>query len=707
MKKGNLIFILFLVGGCSGGENTLSISSGFFHSCRIEKWEDGNRLLCWGRNIEGELGKGDYLPSPGYIYTNEEIRIEGIWDSVYSVSTGGYHTCGIDGDNKLWCWGRNDYGQVGDGENENKNLPQMISDKKWKSVSAGGYHTCGIDDDNKLWCWGRNDYGQVGDGGNENKNLPLMVSDKKWKSVSAGGYHTCAIDDGNKLWCWGRNDYGQVGDGENENKNLPQMISDKKWKSVSAGGYHTCGIDDGNKLWCWGRNDYGQVGDGENENKNLPLMISNKKWKSVSAGGYHTCGIDDDNKLWCWGRNDYGQVGDESFGNRNMPVMVSPRGVKDKWILISAGGYHTCGVIEEKRKVYCWGSDAYGQLGVNPLKREPYFGWNNPITSPVQIGNDKDWTFVSTSLVTNCAIKDDGSLWCWGSGLCNPSPFPKRIGNDNDWAYVLANFFEIYGIKKDRTLWRSTLKIEDQRDPYNPDIMMKISCIDDYSPFTKVGEEKDWIAVYGGVMGSVISMKEDGSIYGISGNKIEKISDERWRLLSNGSAEYSGIINKYGIKEDGTLWGLNYTYNSGPSEIPVGNENDWEFVDMNYAIKKDGSLWRLEKDPNNFGNWDKYIIPSKMDEEKWKEVSSGEFGFLSLFYAHSCAIKEDGTLWCWVTRNDEIVQPITRVSNDRWISVSNRTFLFGITCGIKEDKTLWCWGSDFHGSLGIGPPEEE
>jgi alpha-tubulin suppressor-like RCC1 family protein len=694
MKKGNLIFILFLLGGCSWGENTLSISSGFFHSCRIEKWEDGNRLLCWGRNIEGELGKGDYLPSPEYIYTNEEIRIEGIWDSVYSVSTGGYHTCGIDDDNKLWCWGRNDYGQVGDGENGNKNLPQMVSDKKWKSVSAGGYHTCAIDDDNKLWCWGRNDYGQVGDGGNENKNLPLMVSDKKWKSVSAGGYHTCAIDDDNKLWCWGRNDYGQVGDGENENKNLPQMISDKKWKSVSAGGYHTCGIDDDNKLWCWGRNDYGQVGDGGNENKNLPQMISDKKWKSVSAGGYHTCAIDDDNKLWCWGRNDYGQVGDESFGNRNMPVMVSPQGVKDKWILISAGGYHTCGVIEEKRKVYCWGANSAGQLGINSkidIK-----------SSPVQVGKHRDWVFVSTSLTFNCGIKEDGTLWCWGLFLCKPTAEPKRIGNESDWISVGTWIDSAFAIKKDKTLWHIKAN-------YN-----KNSCSE--SP-VQISTDRDWIFTNFG-----IHIKEDGSAWMFNSEKgFQKIGKD-WRKLSFPGLEWNDDWG-YGIKNDGTLW---FFWIDEPpfwleedsypdKEIEIGSDDEWEVVDRGYAIKKDGSLWEIKIDP-----YSHTISSFRVGEEEWKEVASSTV-FLNLtttitHIKYTCGIKkEDGTLWEWsIEKRDDggmNPTPMTILSKDRWRSLSNgsgvMSYPYKQACGIKEDKTLWCWGDNTFGFLGIGPPEEE
>jgi len=713
MKKISLIFILFLLQGC--GENTLSVSSGFFHSCRIEEGEDRNYLWCWGRNIEGQLGKGDYLVWRTYTWgLNSEEWVKEKWSSTDSVSAGGYHTCAIDDDKNLWCWGRNDYGQVGNGENENKNIPSPVSfGKKWKSVSAGGHHTCAIDDDKNLWCWGRNNFGQLGNGGYKNENIPVLISqDKRWNQVSAGGHHTCAIDDEKKLWCWGRNDFGQVGDESFENRNRPVIVSlpdgKKKWLSVSAGGYHTCAIDDEKKLWCWGRNDFGQLGDGGNENKNVPSRVADRKWKSVSSGGYHTCAIDGDHNLWCWGRNDFGQIGDESFEKRNRPVIVfPPRDVKKKkWLSVSSGGYHTCAVIEERRRVYCWGSDSYGQCGVNHrYGRRADFWLFEAISSPVQVGKDKDWAFVSTSLITNCAIKDDGTLWCWGSGLCNPSPFPKRIGNDTDWVYVLPNRTEIYGIKRDKTLWYSASEMW-------TDEGTQIFCIDDTAPMKQIGRDKDWVSVSCGVWNEPCwMMKEDGSIWKFtSPDKMEKIY-EGWHMLSNVSCYllFRGCrrITRYGIKEDGTLWG--FIKDGGLKQ--VGTENDWEFVDMGYAIKSDGSLWRLKEVIEFLEGEDKlYILSSLMSEGRWKMVSSGVVDAPA--YEHSCAIKEDGTLWCWVidwiNTDGEIVQPMTPVSNDRWIFVSNSTFLLGgIICGIKEDKTLWCWGNDMHGSLGIGPPEEE
>jgi hypothetical protein len=191
-------------------------------------------------------------------------------------------------------------------------------------VSAGSYHTCAIDTNGSLWCWGDNWYGQLGDGTNVGKDVPVQVSGTNWFSVSAGDGHTCGIKTDEILWCWGDNWYGQLGDGTNVGKNVPVEVSGTNWVSVSAGGEHTCGIKTNGTLWCWGRNNYGQLGDGTNVGKNAPVRVSGTNWVSVSAGKYHTCGVKTDGTIWCWGRNNYGQLGDGSllFLDRNVPTLV-------------------------------------------------------------------------------------------------------------------------------------------------------------------------------------------------------------------------------------------------------------------------------------------------------------------------------------------------------------------------------------------------
>jgi alpha-tubulin suppressor-like RCC1 family protein len=85
-------------------------------------------------------------------------------------------------------------------------------------VAAGYAHTCAIKDDGSLWCWGDNNFGQIGDGTKKNKYSPVKIIESGVVSVAAGGAHTCAIKKDRSLWCWGNNFYGQIGDGTEGNR---------------------------------------------------------------------------------------------------------------------------------------------------------------------------------------------------------------------------------------------------------------------------------------------------------------------------------------------------------------------------------------------------------------------------------------------------------------------------------------------------------
>jgi hypothetical protein len=125
-----------------------------------------------------------------------------------------------------------------------------------------------VKEDRSLWCWGKNNYGQLGDKTNTMRKSPVNIMSGV-SQVSAGGNHTCAVKDG-ALWCWGRNDQGQLGDGTWERKNFPVKITDGV-SEVNLGSDHTCFTRPGKTLWCFGRNDYGQLGDGTYENRNFTM----------------------------------------------------------------------------------------------------------------------------------------------------------------------------------------------------------------------------------------------------------------------------------------------------------------------------------------------------------------------------------------------------------------------------------------------------
>ena len=347
---------------------TRIISAGADHSCATH---DDGALKCWGKNDNGQLGD-----NTSGVTANKDEPTEVIASGVRAVSAGGSHTCAIQ-NGALKCWGNNLYGQLGDntsGATAKKDEPTQVIASGVRAVSAGYAHTCAImDSDGELKCWGRNNYGQLGDntsGATANKDEPTQVIASGVKSVSTGAYHTCAImDSDGELKCWGRNSYGQLGDdsnGETAHKDEPTQVIASGVRSVSAGDAHTCAImDSSGELKCWGRNNDRQLGLGSSitADKDEPTQVIASGVRAVSADGSHTCAIiDSSGELKCWGLNDNGQLGDGTSGsaaNKDEPTQAIASGVR----VVSAGGSHTCAIIDSSGELKCWGRNNYGQLG--------------------------------------------------------------------------------------------------------------------------------------------------------------------------------------------------------------------------------------------------------------------------------------------------------------------------------------------------------
>lgn len=189
------------------------VTAGGFHSCGVKS--DGS-LWCWGMNESGELGLGDAADrdTPTQVGCTDGRCTTG-WTT---VGAGSFHTCAIRGAGELWCWGGGQNGQLGVGTNATEDiaLPRRVELGEWRSVVAGTSHSCGLQSDGSLWCWGRNDRGQLGLGDTQTRLEPATVRAPgltAWLRVAAGREHTCAIASDRSLWCWGENAAGQLGQG--------------------------------------------------------------------------------------------------------------------------------------------------------------------------------------------------------------------------------------------------------------------------------------------------------------------------------------------------------------------------------------------------------------------------------------------------------------------------------------------------------------
>ena len=253
-----------------------------------------------------------------------------------SVSSGMYHTVIIDMNNIVWSFGSNRYGQLGLGGNTNRNRPTKItvdshsesgltihSGITAKFVSCGGLHTVIIDMNNEIWVFGDNFYGQLGLGDNTERNKPTKISGIFAKFVSCGDNYTVIIDMNNEVWSFGSNMHSELGLGDIINRDRPikitidshsesglAMRSGITAKYVSCGGNHTVIIDMNNEIWVFGENRDGQLGLEDNRNRDRPTKINGfASAKFVSCGNAHTVIIDMNNEVWTFGINNDGQLG--------------------------------------------------------------------------------------------------------------------------------------------------------------------------------------------------------------------------------------------------------------------------------------------------------------------------------------------------------------------------------------------------------------
>ena len=333
-----------------------------------------------------------------------------------TVSAGQHHTLAIKTDGTLWSWGRNTYGQLGDGTNTDKNIPTQVgSDNNWSSISAGGIDyldfSLAIKTDGTLWAWGRNNEAQLGNGNYTSTNTPIQIGNSAdWTSISAGGNFSIAIKTNGTLWTWGLNNYGQLGLGNISiiGKNSPfQIGTDNTWNKVELGDYFALAIKTNGTLWSWGRNEKGQLGDASTADKISPVQIGNNtNWQILSAGSSHSAAIKNDGTLWCWGRNAEGQLGDGTVVNKSYPIQI---GSATTWRKISAGGYHNVAILSNGT-AKSWGWNGSKQLGN---------GTGGNVNVPTQIGLfvptwQNYWSSISAGFNFNIAITDFGKLRTFG-----------------------------------------------------------------------------------------------------------------------------------------------------------------------------------------------------------------------------------------------------------------------------------------------------
>ncbi|MDO5650165.1 MAG: T9SS type A sorting domain-containing protein, partial [Gallicola sp.] len=286
----------------------------------------------------------------------------------------------------------------------------------------------------------------------------------------------------------------------------------------------------------------------------------NEEQKKLSCTQEQGSSLGNDGSYWTWGSNAEGQAGNNTQ-NSNYPSPIKST-LSHKWKSVVGGNLHLLG-IKDNGSLWAWGSNARTQLGngdpLHQMKPEP-----------VQVGTDTDWKMAAGGAWQSIALKNDGTLWGWGDnafgqlGMGEDADFeittPTRIGADNDWEYVFLGHHHALAIKKDGSLWG-----------------------------------------WGNNMGNKINSSPMLSI-----KTPTKMSDKKWAMA------VGGFEHTLAIAQDGTLWGIGKNDEGqlglGDTELrteltQIGNKSDWVRVSAgkrhSFAINKNGELYAFGD--NEFG----------------------------------------------------------------------------------------------------------
>lgn len=386
--------------------DSVALAAGKEHACAIVS---AGSLFCWGRNDSGQLGAVGAGASVAQLVT-------GVTQAVRSVAAGAKHTCVVQGAGEVWCWGDNQAGQLG-APGAGSHLARKVAlPVTALTVAAGTSHACALLVDRTVRCWGSNGDGQIG--------APLTTAQTEVAQavagvtdavqVAAGGSHSCVVSMSGNAYCWGRNVAGQLGNGNAAiaySTTPLAVVGGGVYEAIAAGDAHTCAVRTDGYMACWGASNAHQLGTGTSTASPTPtpqLLSSMPKTTGLAAGGAHTCGLTKGGAVRCWGSRASGETGD---GTVSATARTTPYGVSGLSAVgaidVAAGVDHSCAVTAYG-VVKCWGLGSSGQLGNGSFSA-------TPVLRPTDVIGITNAVEVVAGDYHTCARLATGMVKCWGA----------------------------------------------------------------------------------------------------------------------------------------------------------------------------------------------------------------------------------------------------------------------------------------------------
>jgi len=669
-----------------------------------------------GLNNGGQLGDATTVNKSSPV----QLSGGGSWNQIvsgYDGTNNGY-SIGIKTDGTLYAWGLNSSGILGDSTlatTVTRSSPVQVGTSSWISVSTMNNSAIAIRSDYTMWAWGKNDIGQLGQGDTTSRSSPVQIGTSSWTQVSVGVSSAMAIKLDTTLWVWGLNANGQLGDSTTVNKSSPiQLGVGNSYIQIAGKSSSKYAIRNDYTLWSWGFNTNGELGLLDAVARSSPVQINTAYYyDSVSSGADHAIAKRRDGTIWSWGLNTSGQLGDSTTVAKSSPVAVGT----SSWISVSAGYKNTFGITSSAlnglQNLYAWGYNVNGDFGLvdTTYRSSPVQIGSGLqlqfISSPTQIGTSS-WTTISAGLSNSMAIRSDYKLYTWGdnsqlqSGYITPTTILSTSNKTNNDAqsYIRStdNALIIWGVNDVGQLGDGSIA-----NKSNP---VQLGVGFGNSRFAKIARAKVASAGY------TLGIKTDGTLWswgsGVGGvlgstTTTNRSSPGVVSTLTNWSDVAAGPSHALAIKTDGSLWGwgLNTSGQAGVlswAKVSSGSSHT-------LAIRSDGALYGWGS--NTVGQVGDNSVVNRSSPVQigtgfsWNTISAG----INI----SAAVRGDNRLFTWglntsgqlglgdaTTNRSSPVQ--VSIGNSSWTQVSARDYMMALT----TTGRLYTWGTNTNGQLGDG-----
>jgi len=660
------------------------------------------------------------------------------------IAAGDHHNLGLKLDGTAIAWGRNSYGQLGNGSTQQQPHPVAITVggvavTNLQAVASNGSYSLALKQDGTVLAWGYNGNGQLGDGTTTNRNEPVSVLDASSTplnniiALAVGGNHSLALKSDGTVIAWGYNGNGQLGDGTNIQRVNPQLLRDNNGVAITgivaiaAADRHSLALKSDGTLLAWGYNGYGQLGDGTTTQRNRVRIVVDENFipvtglTAIAADGDHSLALMSDGSVRAWGRNDNGQLSNGTTANRWHPARVIDSNYYPLTNItaIAAGGLHSLALKSDGR-VYSWGDNDNGQLG-DGAWLDQRLAHRVTDTTGADISQI---TAIAAGADHSLALKTDGTLLSWGDN------YYEQLGDgtagDHNEAVMVVN------ANRQAVAPIGNAGGSDSDGDGVPDSSDAFPLDPNYSADTDADGLADaWETLHFGNLTTANGSSDSDGDGSLDSEEFQHRSDPNVAPELQSQPIAAGDYHSLGLKPNGTAvaWGRNYygqlgdgstQQRSHPVATTVGGvavTNLQALVSNgshSLALKQDGTV--LAWGYNGNGQLGDGTTTNRTEPVSVLDASSTPLNSiiaLAVGDNHSLALRSDGTVMVWGyngngqlgdgTNIKRLIPQLLQDSNGMAI-----TEIVAIAAGanhslaLKSDGTLLAWGYNGYGQLGDG-----